>query len=146
MAIMLSAMGFNIVNGSLLGYYFGQMAEYPAEWFTDARFLSGTTLFLVGATINVHADYTLIRLRKPGESGYRVPRGGLFEWVSCPNHLGEILQWAGFALLTWSLPGLAFAFWTFANLAPRAWAHHLWYRQHFPEYPPLRRALIPRLW
>lgn len=146
MAITLSAMGFNVVNGSLLGYYFGHLAEYPDRWLTDARFLAGTALFLLGAAINLHADYALIRLRKPGETGYRIPEGGLFNWISCPNHLGEILEWAGFALLTWSLPGLAFAFWTFANLAPRAWAHHLWYRKHFPEYPPRRRALIPGFW
>jgi steroid 5-alpha reductase family enzyme len=30
---------------------------------------------------------------------YRIPRGGLFEWVSCPHYLGEIIIYVGFALL-----------------------------------------------
>lgn len=146
MAIMLSAMGFNVMNGFLLGYFFSHFADYPENWFIDPRFLVGTALFIAGAALNIHADYTLIRLRKPGETGYQIPEGGFFNWISCPNHLGEILEWTGFALLTWSLPGLTFAIWTFANLAPRAVAHHRWYKAHFSTYPATRRALIPGLW
>jgi hypothetical protein len=54
-----------------------------------------------------------------------------------------MVQWAGWALATWSLAGLAFAVYTGANLAPRALAHHAWYRQRFPDYPARRRALVP---
>jgi protein-S-isoprenylcysteine O-methyltransferase Ste14 len=75
-----------------------------------------------------------------------VPQGGLYRWVSSPNYLGEIVQWAGWALATWSLPGVAFAVWTAANLVPRAQANQLWYRQRFPDYPPERKALIPGVW
>lgn len=146
MAIMLSAMGFNIMNGFLLGYFFSHFADYPDSWLTDVRFLAGTALFLAGAALNIYSDYALIRLRKPGETGYRIPEGGFFNWISCPNHFGEILEWIGFAILTWSLPGVAFAFWTFANLAPRAVAHHQWYKVQFSAYPSGRKALIPGLW
>ena len=66
--------------------------------------------------------------------------------MACPNYLGEIIEWAGFAIATWSLPGLAFALMTAANLVPRAGANWLWYRRTFPEYPPERKALIPRVW
>ncbi|MDH5284165.1 MAG: 3-oxo-5-alpha-steroid 4-dehydrogenase, partial [Gemmatimonadota bacterium] len=34
---------------------------------------------------------------------------------------------------------------TVANLAPRAWSHHRWYLEKFPDYPPDRKALIPHL-
>jgi hypothetical protein len=54
-----------------------------------------------------------------------------------------MVQWAGWALATWSLAGLAFAVYTGANLAPRALAHHAWYRQRFPDNPARRRALVP---
>ncbi len=104
----------------------------------------GALLFVAGAVINVTADNTLLRLRRQG--GYRVPRGGLFERVSCPNYLGEMLEWCGWALATWSLAGLAFALYTMANLAPRARAHHRWYHAKFPDHPPRRRALVPGLW
>jgi protein-S-isoprenylcysteine O-methyltransferase Ste14 len=65
--------------------------------------------------------------------------------VSCPNYLGEIVEWFGWALATWSFGGLAFALYTTANLAPRALDHHAWYRRQFPDYPADRRALLPHL-
>ena len=83
---------------------------------------------------------------KPGESGYKIPYGELYRWISCPNYLGEVIIWLGWAVATWSLPGLAFATWTAANLIPRARAHHAWYREHFKDYPPERRAFLPGLW
>ena len=94
--------------------------------------------------LNKAADRQLALLGRNGE-GYQVPRGGLYRWVSCPNYLGEIIQWTGWAIAAWSLAGWIFAIWTFANLAPRAIAHHRWYRQTFEDYPPERRALIPYL-
>jgi hypothetical protein len=141
--IMLLAVGFNLVNGSLLGWQVAERGHYPPGWFTDPRFLLGLALFLGGLALNWWADRRLIGLRKPGETGYVIPRGGMFERVSCPNHLGEIVEWSGFALMTWSLPGFAFAFWTAANLVPRALAHHRWYREAFPDYPTRRKAVIP---
>jgi steroid 5-alpha reductase family enzyme len=67
----------------------------------------------------------------------------LFRYVSCPNFLGEILEWTGFAIMTWSPAALAFAVWTLVNLVPRALDHHNWYRSRFEDYPPGRKALIP---
>ena len=103
----------------------------------------GVTLFLVGFAINLHSDAVLRGLRKPGETGYAIPQGGLYRWVSCPNYLGELIEWCGFALAAWTLPALAFAVFTFANLFPRALTHHRWYREKFPEYPAERRAILP---
>ena len=53
----------------------------------------------------------------------------MFNYISCPNHFGEIIEWFGFAIMTWSLPGLSFAIWTVCNLLPRAIHHHAWYKQ-----------------
>ena len=143
-AILLSAVAFNLFNGYLNGRYLGHFApEYPDTWLTDPRFMAGVVLFLAGFLINIHADQTLFRLRAPGETGYKVPCGGLYHWVSCPNYLGELLEWIGWAVATWSLPGLVFAVWTVANLVPRAWAHHRWYRRTFEDYPRDRKAVIP---
>lgn len=142
-AITLAAIGFNLVNGFFLGYYFAQFADYPADWTSGARFWSGLILFAVGMGINWQSDHILLHLRKPGSTGYSIPQGGLFRWISCPNHFGEMLEWLGFALMSWCLPALAFALWTIANLAPRALAHHRWYLTHFPDYPKSRKALVP---
>ena len=94
-----------------------------------------------------HAEHEPeIGLRAGGSLGYTIPRGGLFEWVSCPNHMGEIIQWTGFAIMCWNLPALSVAVWTAANLIPRAVSHHKWYGKTFSDYPAGRRAVIPGVW
>jgi 3-oxo-5-alpha-steroid 4-dehydrogenase 1 len=138
---------FNLMNGYLNGRYLFTFSDgYAASWLRDPRFIFGAVLFISGFVINRYADTVLRELRKPGESGYRISYHRLFRLVSSPNYLGEITIWVGWALATWSLPGLVFAFWTVANLLPRARANHAWYKTNFPDYPPERKALIPRLW
>ncbi|SKD08958.1 3-oxo-5-alpha-steroid 4-dehydrogenase 1 [Chitinophaga ginsengisegetis] len=148
--IMLSGMLFNTVNGSLLGIWFAAIEHYPnnafISWYYTPPFIIGTFLFLAGMGINWWSDYQLIGLRKKHETGYKIPQAGLFKYISSPNLAGEIIEWGGYALLTWSLPGLAFFIWTCANLLPRAMANHRWYQQQFPEYPANRKALLPFIW
>jgi len=136
--------GFNLLNSYLNGRYLGVSGSlYPREWLWDPRFILGAGLFVLGLVVNLRADRALIRLRADGGSGYRIPHGGLYRWISCPNYFGEIVEWCGWALATWSIPGLVFAIWTTANLLPRARAHHRWYAREFADYPRERKALIP---
>ncbi|MDE5869312.1 MAG: 3-oxo-5-alpha-steroid 4-dehydrogenase, partial [Muribaculaceae bacterium] len=74
-----------------------------------------------------------------------IPRGGMYRYVSSANYLGEFIEWGGYAVLTWSLGGLAFVLWTFANLAPRARSIHRRYMNEFgEEYANLgRKYIIP---
>jgi steroid 5-alpha-reductase/3-oxo-5-alpha-steroid 4-dehydrogenase 1 len=134
---------FNTVNAYLIARFLSHLGDYQLGWLRDPRFLCGLLLFGLGYFINRRADRTLLRLRSAGSGDYKIPRGGLFEFVSCPNYFGEIIQWFGFALATWSLPGLAFAWYSAANLVPRALSHHRYYRREFVDYPVKRKALIP---
>ena len=93
--------------------------------------------------INLHSDGILRSLRSDEIPGYQIPKGGAFELVSCANYFGEVIEWLGWACLTWSLAGLTFAIWTAANLIPRALAHHQWYRREFSDYPGKRKAILP---
>ena len=81
----------------------------------------------------MHADNVLLGLRKHGKTGYVVPSGGVFRFISCPNYLGEILEWTGWAVATWSLGGLAFCVFTAANLIPRARSNHQWVPEKLPR-------------
>jgi protein-S-isoprenylcysteine O-methyltransferase Ste14 len=141
--IMLMAIAFNVLNGYINARWVAHLGDYPPGWLVDPRFLAGVALFVGGLALNISSDRTLRHLRRPGESGYRIPYGGAYRWVSCPNYLGEIVEWFGWALATWSAAGLAFALYTTANLAPRAIAHHGWYQERFVDYPTGRRALVP---
>lgn len=143
--VIVSGMAFNMTNGYLNGRWLFTLGHYSG-WLGDPRFIIGAALFGVGFAGHVHADRRLRALRTPGQIGYSIPYSGLYRWVTCPNYLGEIVEWVGWALATWSLPGLAFAAWTAANLVPRARAHHRWYHENFPLYPPARRALVPGVW
>lgn len=140
------AMGavFNVGNGYLNGrYLFALGPELTASWLLDPRFIIGAVLFWCGFALNQYADQVLIGLRAGGETGYKIPQGGAYRYVSCPNYLGEIMEWAGWALACWNLGALAFLVWTVANLAPRAFKTHRWYKKEFPDYPPERKALLP---
>jgi len=142
--VIVMAVVFNVGNGYLNGrYLFTLGPELTTSWLTDPRFILGVLLFVSGFSLNQYADRVLIGLRADGEQGYKIPRGGVYEFVSCPNYLGEMLEWAGWALACWNLGALAFFVWTVANLAPRAIKTHRWYQDTFPEYPETRKALLP---
>jgi 3-oxo-5-alpha-steroid 4-dehydrogenase 1 len=143
LAVMLMAVVFNLANGFFLGYYFAHFADYSIADFMGAQFIAGLILFALGMYINWDYDNRLIHLRKPGETGYKIPHGGLFKYISCPNLMGEVIEWTGYAIMSWNLPALSFLVWTIANLVPRALSHHKWYRRNFENYPDKRKAVIP---
>lgn len=136
--------GFNCVNAYVNARQVSELGSYPVAWLGSWQFLLGAALFAIGLAINLHADTVLLRLRAQG-GGYKIPHGGLYERISCPNYFGESLEWLGWAIATWSLAGWSFFIFTAANLWPRALANHRWYIEKFPDYPKQRRALLPWL-
>jgi protein-S-isoprenylcysteine O-methyltransferase Ste14 len=147
LSIVILSIAFNLVNAYLNARWLYTLGpERPVAWLIDPRFFAGLALFAVGYAINHQSDRILFALRGPGSppgQDYRIPMGGLFRFVSCPNYFGEIVEWAGWALCTFSPAGLLFALATAANLVPRARAHHRWYRERFPDYPRERKAIVP---
>jgi len=144
LVVLVSGAFFNVVNAYLNGrWLFALSPARPAAWLCGAPFLVGVAMFVAGFVVHVLADRELRRLRRLSGGAYAVPRGPLFRLVSCPNYLGEMIEWAGWAIAAWNLGALAFLVWTIANLAPRAFRTHRWYRQQFPDYPRERKALLP---
>ncbi|XP_076026776.1 3-oxo-5-alpha-steroid 4-dehydrogenase 2a isoform X2 [Genypterus blacodes] len=142
-SVVLSAAIFCSMNGFLQGHFLLHCVQFEDSWLADVRLTAGFVLFAVGLLINVHSDHVLRRLRTPGHTGYKIPHGGMFEFVSGANFLGEILEWSGYAVATWSFPSFAFAFFTICSIGPRALHHHADYRRRFEDYPRSRKALIP---
>jgi 3-oxo-5-alpha-steroid 4-dehydrogenase 1 len=135
---------FNILNGYVNGFslFFQPAGNLPADFLTP-HFLIGLAVFVTGFAINIHSDRIIRNLRQKGETGYKIPYGGLFRFVSSPNYMGEIIEWIGWAILTWSFAGFSFAVFTFCNLAPRAVSNHNWYCKTFTYYPKERKILFP---
>ena len=64
-------------------------------------------MFLCGVWINTQADGILRSLRDASvadDRGYKIPRGGMFEYVSGANFFGEIVEWCASSII---LPMLA---------------------------------------
>ena len=145
-AIILMGLIFNVVNAYMIGgwlFWVSPADAYPVSWLYSPLFILGTIIFLLGMAINIQSDRIIRNLRKPGDTGHYIPRGGMFRYVTSANYFGELLEWTGYAILTWSLGGLVFAIWTFANLAPRARTLHKRYIAEFGHtYAELRRRYI----
>lgn len=149
MPLAIIAMGatFNVINTYMIGGWIFYIApdRYPVSWLWSPLFILGTVIFFAGMAINISSDRIVRHLRKPGDSRHYIPRGGMFRYVTSANYLGEFIEWTGYAILTWSIGGLAFALWTFANLAPRSRTLHQRYLREFgDEYASLgRKYMLP---
>jgi len=153
--IMCMGISFNVLNAMMQGYWLfyeayqkpqAMFVELGTDWFYNWRFILGICLFIAGYVINLRSDYIIRHLRKnPEDTKHYFPKGFMFNYVTSANYFGELLEWSGFAILTWSIPGLVFFIWTFANLAPRAHAIHKRYQMEFPEEMKNRKLkrLIP---
>jgi protein-S-isoprenylcysteine O-methyltransferase Ste14 len=134
---------FNCFNGFVNGYGVFHLISYNSSWLLSWQFIAGSIVFISGFIINKIADEKLRKMRKESPVEYVLPKGWLFNYISSPHYFGEIIEWGGWAVMTWSLPGLAFFIFTFANLFPRGVSSHKWYKAKFPDYPPDRKAIIP---
>ncbi|MBY8984791.1 MAG: DUF1295 domain-containing protein [Candidatus Lokiarchaeota archaeon] len=142
--IILMGIIFNSINAYIQAKWIYTLSpDYSPSWIVHPLFITGILIFCCGFIINLHSDHIVRNLREPGEYDYKIPYGGMFRYVSSPSYFGEITEWTGWAIMTWSFPGLIFALWTFANLAPRARSNHIWYKETFENYPKDRKALIP---
>ena len=107
----------------------------------------GLALFVLGMGINLHSDYVIRHLRKPGDTKHYLPQKGFYRYVTSANYLGELIEWIGFALLTGSPAAWVFVWWTAANLVPRADAIYKRYREEFgDEAVGSRKRIIPYIY
>jgi len=117
----------------------------PAPWLM----VLGGAVFVLAELGNARAHRILRDLRVEGATTRVIPRGFLFERVSCPHYLFEILSWVGFALLTQTWAARVFLLVGVGILAAWARARHAAYLKEFDgrdgreTYPASRRALIP---
>lgn len=148
MPLSIIAMGvvFNSLNALMQGgwiFFISPENRYTVEWLLTPQFIIGVVVFFTGMIINIQSDKIIRNLRKPGDSQHYIPRGGMFKYVSSANYFGELLEWTGWAIMTWSWAGLVFVWWTFANLAPRADALNRKYTTTFgKEFTQLKRKRI----
>lgn len=148
LSVILMGVVFNTLNALMQGgwiFYLSPENMYEMKWLTTPQFIIGTMIFFAGMIINIHSDYVIRHLRKPGDTRHYLPKKGMFKYVTSANYFGEFVEWLGFAILTWSLSGAVFALWTFANLAPRAAKIYDNYKKEFGDELDTRKVkrIIP---
>ena len=146
--IMLMGAVFNTLNAAMQGgwiFYYGPEQGYYDDWMSKPFIYIGIAVFLFGFITNLHSDYIIRNLRKPGDTKHYIPKGGMFKYVSSANYFGEFMEWVGFAIASWSWAGAVFALWTFANLGPRSASLYKRYEKEFgEEFTKLnRKRIIP---
>ena len=62
--------------------------------------MQGFLVFVIGNVIQFdsHRILSLLASKTRTKARYRIPRGGLFEYVSCPHYFAEIVIYTGLAL------------------------------------------------
>lgn len=149
LAIMLMGIVFNLLNGFMQGWWLFYLAPdtlYTPDWLLTPQFIIGLLLFFTGMAVNWHSDHIIRHLRRPGDTRHYLPSKGMYRYVTSANYLGEIIEWAGWAILTWSLSGLVFLWWTVANLVPRANAIWHRYKEEFGDEVGNRKRVFPFLY
>ena len=112
----------------------------------------GVVLFCVGQFGNSYHHYLLRQIRDEYQTnidkdfkGHILPKGGMFDYISCPHYLFEILTWFGWMFITQFTTGSVMVFGiTFATLLVKAIEVHKEYNDKYRGlYPHERKALIP---
>ncbi|EJF57540.1 hypothetical protein DICSQDRAFT_157319 [Dichomitus squalens LYAD-421 SS1] len=123
--VAVSAVFFNVINGSLMGTYLSSppAQSFLADAFARPTFWLGLALWAAGFAGNVAHDEILLNIRrnakkaaaddanngkdKPSQEHYAVPHGLLYRFISYPNYFCEWVEWLGFALAASPAPSFA---------------------------------------
>ncbi|CAD7705418.1 unnamed protein product [Ostreobium quekettii] len=112
----------------------------------------GFAIFLLGSVLQflVHRQLSQLNPTAGAQAEgatphvYKLPKGGLFEYVSCPHYFAEIIIYSGLLVTQAAKPALHLVMlWVVSNLALAAMETHRWYLKKFEDYPKHRKALIP---
>ena len=134
---------YYIPMGYFLGNHFAS-AEIVETHLQSPIFWLGLFIFTLGLAGNIVHDEILVRLRTGPSKTYKIPQKGLFQYTSNAHYFSEIVEWAGFLVLSLSLPALLHLLAVFILMIPQAMKTHRWYKNYFGDrYPSNRKALIP---
>ncbi|KAH7435214.1 hypothetical protein KP509_06G054900 [Ceratopteris richardii] len=75
----------------------------------ETQMYIGFGLGIICQLANFYCHIILKNLRDPkGQGGYQIPRGFLFNYITCANYTTEIYQWLGFNIATQTVAGYSF--------------------------------------
>ncbi|PKI46564.1 hypothetical protein CRG98_032906 [Punica granatum] len=130
--------------GSYIAYYVNHPLYTPVS---DCQMKIGFGFGMLCQVSNLYCHIILRNLRGPDGNGwYQIPRGFLFNIVTCANYTTEIYQWLGFNIATQTIAGYVFLVVATSIMSNWALIKHRRLRKLFdgkegrPKYP--RRWVI----
>lgn len=106
-------------------------------------------VFVLSSYAQLKTNFILSNLRKD-ESGkisstvYKIPHGGLFEYVSGALQITEITVYATLSAILWQSSTFHYVtIWVITNQISTAMLTHKWYIETFESYPKSRKIILP---
>ncbi|CAD6234028.1 GSCOCG00012349001-RA-CDS [Cotesia congregata] len=157
MSVSLYIVGFIHYFGTITciigeSYGFIKGSEYPFHWNElNSIHIIFSICFLLASYEQLRTNFILASLRKnkKGEvvtKSYKIPSGRLFEYVTAPLQLTEIIMYSSLNIILRQSSSFCYIFiWVLANQIETALSSHLWYKKTFKNYPNCRKVLVPFL-
>jgi 3-oxo-5-alpha-steroid 4-dehydrogenase 1 len=147
--VIIAGWMFTSMHGYLSANWYGRVGMHlDHNWFRQPQFLIGLIGYQLSFWITIQSEHIQRNLRslkpKVDEPRYKIPRGGMFEYITNPTYFFELTGWLCFAIMTSNPGGFLVFVVSCINLIPRAFQQHDWYLKTFGEdYPKNRKILIP---
>ena len=102
-------------------------------------------VWLLAFIIGAYSDFKVSKARFKNVKGYKIMHGFLFEYVTSPNYLCELIMWVSWTLMfSFDIGCTTTLVWLLPNVLGRSVCYHKWATRIFkPSYPKKRTALIP---
>lgn len=150
----LSGIGFYVSTGLALVHTIDSVGEANVGTVNPTLTRLAFLLFLISSLIQFQSNLILSNMRRQKRSGktvitydHHIPRGSLFELVSCPHYLMEILIYFSVYLMSQkNILWFILLNFVIVNQVMAALLTHNWYLKTFADkYPRKRKAIIPLL-
>ncbi|ELP87488.1 synaptic glycoprotein SC2, putative [Entamoeba invadens IP1] len=141
---------FNLIKNCTYYYGFALVVGINVNFFPKEQYCIPMYLGLLGMIAsmvsNGYCHIILKNLRTPGSQEWKMPKGFLFDYITCANYFCEIMTWIFFDLMTGiPLMGVAFSFCGIYQMKEWSLQRHQKYQKLFKDYPN-RWILIPYLY
>ena len=136
------------LSGALIAAFIYSPSSAAAQEPNPLLLYPGLIIFVLGELGNLQTHLTLMRLRSTGGTERGIPQGFLFNLVTCPNYMTEIMSWLGVYLvsgLSWGV--LIFLVVSAVQMGQWAKKKERRYRKEFGDkYKRKRSALLPGIY
>jgi very-long-chain enoyl-CoA reductase len=144
MSCVRNCMHYWVLCGLMVGYFVLNPTQ-SETWAADQiHVIAG--VWAIAELGNLYVHIYLRNLRPPNSQVRKIPRGFLFDLVSCPNYFFEVTAWIAFSLIVNHWAAWLFTVVGAAQMAQWADKKHRQYKQDFAEYPRGRKRMFPFVW